>query len=424
MYLLTGRILVFFSVCTAVSASTSNSDNRNDYIQQVQQRIAQYGFDGFYEWVSQSIDDWSKEVLRIGITGGSGVGKSTFINTMRGLGPGHPDAAETCSNKQCTLNIQDYPDLKNPNLTYYDLPGIGTPNFLKEEYAKKVKLDSYDFVIILSANRFTENDAYLAQELHRFEKKFFFVRTKIDQDIKTEREDQENQGKTFDEEAYLAETKRFCSESIKQFSDTHPVFVISGRLENYAKWDFPKLVEHLIQNAPGLKREALIHTISPNSHAAVEQKAALIEQRILKVALVSAFAAAVPIPGLSISCDLALMIREIRWYLKYFSVDLEALDILSKILRTNPETLLKIIYGAQVAWTHADSSGIKKLVMQKLSEYALANTAEEVARYIPIIGQAVAPVVSFLTVHKTLNYFLGEIKAMAHHRVDEILARC
>src|SRR5689334_23358766 len=97
---------------------------------------------------------------------------------MRGLPSNHPDSAQTCSNKQCTMEIGEYPDLKNPNLVYFDLPGIGTTNFSKEEYAEKMKLDSYDFFFILSSNRFTDNYLYLRQRTSSPWKEILFCSNK------------------------------------------------------------------------------------------------------------------------------------------------------------------------------------------------------------------------------------------------------
>ncbi|CAF1341670.1 unnamed protein product [Adineta ricciae] len=380
----------------------STRDYQNYFDEKIQKQIALHGCNGFDQWIRTS-----------------GVGKSTFINTMRDLPPDHPKAAKACSNKEGTTNVGAYPDVKNPKVVYYDFPGTGVPNFPIREYSETFQLNSYDFFIILVSNRFTENDCYLANELHKCQKKFFFVRTRIDQDITNEREDR---GDEFNEQVYLDETKQICQEDLKSIPGEHPVYLISGRLKNYTKWDFPKLVQDLIENAPGLKREALVHTISANSHEAVEQKGALIRSRIFKVALASAGIAAVPVPGLSICCDVALMVREIHLYLKDFGVDNEAIEILSKRLGINLEDLVKVIYGAKMVFLDADDTGIRRLLIEKLSETAIVYAAEEGARYLPLIGPVIASGISFTAVYKVLHYFLEEIIVLAHKRIDQIVA--
>jgi len=79
-----------------------------------------------------------KEPLRIAITGETGVGKSTFINTIRGLSPNDSGAAKTNSMDECTIAVQKYPDPRNPNLIYYDLPGYGSQKFSRNEYMGKL----------------------------------------------------------------------------------------------------------------------------------------------------------------------------------------------------------------------------------------------------------------------------------------------
>ncbi|CAF0718904.1 unnamed protein product [Adineta ricciae] len=377
----------------------------------IAERISTYDYQNYFDQEVQ------QQIARHGCT--SGVGKSTFINTMRDLPPDHPKAAKTCSNTEGTTVVGEYPDVKNPKVVYYDFPGPGVPNFPIGEYSKTFKLNSYDFFIILVSNRFTENDCYLANELHECQKKFFCVRSRIDQNITNGSEDR---GDEFNEQVYLDETKEICQENLKSIPGEHPVYLISGRLKNYTKWDFPKLVQNLIENAPDLKREALIHTISANSHEAVEQKGALIRSRIFKVALASAGLAAVPVPGLSICCDVVLMIREIRLYLKDFGVDKEAIESLSKRLGINLEDLLEVVYGAKMVFLDADDTGIRRLLMGKLSETAIACASGEGARYLPLIGPFISSGISFTAVYNVLHYFLEEIIVLAHKRIDQIVA--
>ncbi|CAF4802714.1 unnamed protein product, partial [Rotaria socialis] len=66
------------------------------------------------------------------------IGKSSLINTLRGLKPGSDGAAKVCE-VECTQEIAEYPDPTHPNLIYYDLPGVGTPKFSRSEYFNMIK---------------------------------------------------------------------------------------------------------------------------------------------------------------------------------------------------------------------------------------------------------------------------------------------
>ena len=105
-------------------------------------------------------------------------GKSSFINKLLGLSPQHPGAAPV-GVTETTLRPTAYRHPANNNVIFWDLPGIGTPNFPKAKYLQTVGFEKYDFFLILSENRFLENDKYLAQQIRESEKNFFFVKTKV-----------------------------------------------------------------------------------------------------------------------------------------------------------------------------------------------------------------------------------------------------
>lgn len=142
--------------------------------------------------------------LNIGVTGESGSGKSTFVNAFRGLGNEEKGSAET-GFEETTMEPKDYihPNFKNVRL--WDLPGIGTPNFKAKDYLKLVKFERYDFFIIISSDRFKEHHSLLAEEIVRLRKTFYFVRSKIDQSI-----DSEKYKKTFDQEKMLDNIRDKC----------------------------------------------------------------------------------------------------------------------------------------------------------------------------------------------------------------------
>ena len=126
-------------------------------------------------------DEWKSVPLNVAVMGNSGVGKSSFINAIRRLDADDEGAAEL--GVETTVDIESYSHPYNPLLKFWDLPGVGTDRFPRQTYLDDIDVDRYDFFLLITAGRFTENDTWLADELRKRNKKYFFVRTKIGADI-------------------------------------------------------------------------------------------------------------------------------------------------------------------------------------------------------------------------------------------------
>lgn len=154
------------------------------------------------------IQDYLKEInnveLNIAVTGETGSGKSTFVNAFRGMKDNDDGAAPT-GVVETTMDANAYPHPKYPNMQVWDLPGIGTATFKPEEYLQKVEFDRFDFFIIVSSERFRANDISLAKEIQKMKKKFYFVRSKIDNDIRAE-----GRKEKFDKAKTLETIRQYC----------------------------------------------------------------------------------------------------------------------------------------------------------------------------------------------------------------------
>ena len=112
-------------------------------------------------------------------------------------------------------------------------------------------MKKYDTFLILTAGRFTENDLLLAKEVKPFKKSFFFVRTKIDQDV-----DNESQKRVFNEESTLNDIRKVCWKKLDGLeAGNEIVFLISNR--KTAKWDFDHLTQAILDVLPLRQKESL-----------------------------------------------------------------------------------------------------------------------------------------------------------------------
>ena len=54
------------------------------FMEDVQGHIEEHGVSGMEEFFKRKLDRWKDVEINIGVTGNSGVGKSSFINAIRG----------------------------------------------------------------------------------------------------------------------------------------------------------------------------------------------------------------------------------------------------------------------------------------------------------------------------------------------------
>lgn len=147
--------------------------------------------------------------LNIAVTGESGSGKSTFVNALLGLRDGDKGAPETGVMETTMKAIRcSHPTM--PNVKIWDLPGIDTPNLKAKKYLKEVKFETYDFFIIIGTVKFKEIDIMLATEIQKMKKMFYFVRSKIDNDIRAEA-----WKKNYREEDLLSKIRQNWEENLK-----------------------------------------------------------------------------------------------------------------------------------------------------------------------------------------------------------------
>ena len=115
----------------------------------------------------------------------------------------------------------------------------------------------YDTFVIISSTRFTQDDLYLAKKAEDMRKPFFFVRSKIDNDIRSER-----RKKGFDEAKMLEIVKEKCAANLQfvNFS-TEKIFLISNHHPD--KWDFDRLKKAILDELPPRQRESLTFAFRP-----------------------------------------------------------------------------------------------------------------------------------------------------------------
>ncbi|KAI4792308.1 hypothetical protein KUCAC02_033457 [Chaenocephalus aceratus] len=333
--------------------------------------------------------------LNIGITGECGSGKSTFVNVFRGLDKKDKGAAAAPTGcTETTMEVKPYPHPEYPNVTLWDLPGVGTPNFQAEDYLKLVQFDRFDFFVIISADRFRQHDVELAKEIQRMGKKFYFVRSKIDQDMRNEEETQSE----FNAEHVLTKIRSLE----KQDVESPKVFLVSSH--HLHLYDFCKLQETLERELPAHKRAALLLALPIVNLQIIKKKKEALQSHIKFLAAGSAVGAAVPVPLLSGVVDLSILVNNAIKYKNTFGLDGKSLQSLADSTRVPLEDLMAEMKSA-LALKDISYEVILTILRVSWFEVVLM-AAEEGSRFIPLFGIPVAAALSFAYTYKALSTFL------------------
>ncbi|KXJ25246.1 Interferon-inducible GTPase 5 [Exaiptasia diaphana] len=373
------------------------------YDEEVQEFIDKNGISNIDKFFKEKLEGWQDAEVNIGVTGDSGTGKSSFINAIREVDDDAEEAAKV-GVKETTLFPTCYDHPSNPKIKLTDLPGVGTPRLSDlDSYCRETNLDDYDTFLIFSSTRFTKKDWELAEIILSLKKKFFFVRNKIDENVRAE----QRKKSTFNETAVLEEIRNDCVHNLSHLlKNMEDVFLISNHYP--LKWDFDRLTCAILDVLPMRQKEALCLSLKAMSKHFLKKKIELLCARIPLVAGLSAVSAAIPIPGLSIAVDIGLITKELKLYRSQLGIPSEGCK---KFLMLKPATQALI---SQIFQTIASAASL-------FSKYYVAETAlEEVARLlVPILGSVIAGGMSFTTTYCVLKQQLDEISEVAFKVLEE-----
>ncbi|XP_062295786.1 interferon-inducible GTPase 5-like [Scomber scombrus] len=351
------------------------------------------------ENIQRYLDRLNNTPLKIAITGESGAGKSTFVNAFRGIDNRDKERAAPTGVVETTSEVTPYPHPNYPNVTLWDLPGIGTTSFPADKYLKHVGFEKFDFFIIISDTRFRENDVKLAQEIRKMGKKFYFVRSKIDHNLR----DEERSQKEFNEERSLTEIRENCIKGLqKQGFEAPQVFLVSS--VDLHLYDFHLLEETLERELPAHKKDVLLLAVPNVSLEIINKKKDTLQAKIKYYAMLSAVVGGVPVPGISSAVDIGMIVGVVTQYKVAFGLNIPSLERLAQTTGV-PLDELRAVMISPLATKKLTPDLVMKLLSECITTASLM-AAEEVSRFIPIFGIPAAMCVSFASTYKILNTFL------------------
>ena len=287
-----------------------------------------------------------------------------------------------------------------------------------------MKLERYHAFLIFTASRFTKNDLDLARKISKsFDKKFFFIRTKIDIDVKNEK-----RKSPFNEDEVLKKIRRECSNNLRKAltseqdqqdqqdeqdeqdqqdqqdqQDKLHVFLISNHKPD--KWDFARLTQAILDTLMTYQRDTLVlslgKVLTRSSPDLFQRKVKVLRGRIWKVASASAAAALVPLPGLSFGVDAWLILNELSFYRSQFAIPEEGSDEYKRLPFSTQEKVSKV-----------SLTTIPQLVAC-LTAFTTEAAVEDYTRFVPILGSVIASSMSFTTTYLALKKLLKHVEEVA-----------
>ncbi|XP_045854777.1 T-cell-specific guanine nucleotide triphosphate-binding protein 2-like [Meles meles] len=342
--------------------------------------------------ISDALRDMEDVPVNTAVTGESGTGKSSFINALRRVDHEDVGAAPT-GVVETTFVRTPYKHPKFPNVTLWDLPGVGTTTFPPQTYLKKMKFGEYDFFIIISATRFKDNDVFLATEIRKMKKNFCFVRSKVDSDLHNL---EISKSSTFDKHEILQQIRDDCVTHLQEANVGDPqIFLVSSfELSGY---DLQSLETAMLRGLPAHKRHIFMQYLPNVTEADIDWKRDVLRQKIWLEALKAGPSALMPFLIFFSDKDVKKLEETLTLYRSYFGLDDASLETIAKDLHVSVEKL------------KANLTSPHLLSVEKVDESLEEKLFSYVEKFCSVNGGPIARGIYFRENFYMQNYFLETV---------------
>ena len=346
----------------------------------------------------KDLESYDNAKIKCGIIGRSGTGKSSLINAIAGEVVAEVGEIET------TMNIKD--PIEVNGLLFYDLPGCSTTSFPREDYIKEFSIASFDCVILVTADRFYEDDLFLIQELIKIKKPVFTVRTKIDfaieRGLKRGISAEETYRKVFDN----------IEENLKG-NKVNGIYLTSA--DHPKEYDFSKLLEDIFFSLNDFKKERFIADITITSERILEEKRKIAEKIVVRHSALSAANGLNPIPGVDIGVDLALLVKMSKEVQNIYGLNKEQQEFTLQFL---DKKSAKFVASKVLQYT--SRYGGKEAILLLLKKLGTTIATKTASKWLPIVGQVIAAGIGFKMTSWIGNDMVNEAEEIAIETFEAI----
>ncbi|XP_008304974.1 interferon-inducible GTPase 5-like, partial [Stegastes partitus] len=179
------------------------------------------------------------------------------------------------------------------------------------------------------------------------------------------------------------------------------------------------LHETLERELPAHKRDALLFAMPNINREIINKKKEAFQAKIKYLSVLSAAVAGVPVPVLSAAVDLGMMVTVVSQYVLGFGLNKSSLQRLAVSAGVPYENLVAVI-KSPLALKEINVDLLLKVIAQ-MTVTGVLMAAEEVCRFIPLLGISIAMALSFTATYKTLSYFLNTVAEDAQRVFEKSL---
>ncbi|MBE9113929.1 50S ribosome-binding GTPase [Nodosilinea sp. LEGE 07298] len=347
----------------------------------------------------RKINEFDEAEVLCGLIGASGSGKSSLINAIAGERISAVGVVET------TLEAQEF---IHQGIKFVDLPGCGTIKFPQEGYIEKLNLSIYDCFLLITANRFTETDVFLFQELSKIGKLCFVIRNKFDAAV---------EDGMYDNGHSEEQTRKIITADILgNLSPSRPekIYLVSARKP--IEYDLGNLLRDIAEALQGLKQQRFVADMGAYSQEALKKKGKLARDRIPLYAVLAAANGVNPIVGVDIAVDMSLLLKFGNEVAHIYGLTSSQFDYIKRLLGAGaiPVSVAKI---SQFSAKYLAKEGLVSL----LKKTATRQAAKQTTKWIPIIGQLVAAGIGGSATFWICEQIVNEAEQLAHEILSEII---
>lgn len=344
------------------------------------------------------LENFKNAKVKCGIIGRSGTGKSSLINAIVGQEVSAVGEVET------TMKVSE--PIEHKGLLFYDLPGSSTINFPMDTYINTMGIKDFDCVILVTSDRFYEDDLYLITEIAKLKIPVFPVRTKLDFSV-----DRGHKRGISEEETYAG-----IYTDLKKNLDGHNVKGIYLTSADYpAKYDLNKLLDDISNSLNSIKRERFIADVNVISHNLLKEKRDLSTKLISRYAALSAANGLNPVPGLDVSVDLGLLYKMSTDLQEIYGLKKEQIHYSSSLLNDNKS---KLIVAKALQFTSKYIG--KEAILLLLKKAGMTFAKKEITKWIPFVGQAIAAGLGYKLTSSIGDNMLTDAEEIAIQTFDAI----